>query len=130
MLPGSYDLLDAQMSEEGRLAASSFLVRLQASVNANDLTSVAAMIRYPLRVDGKVTVQSPEDFVRLSQRIITAPVRAAILGQTPESLVLTSEGIVLGNGSVWLDSRCSLAVFNSECHDDGIQIIAIDGGTK
>jgi hypothetical protein len=130
VLPSSGDLLIAPLSPEGKVVASNFLQRLQAGVRNNDMPAIASAVRYPLMVNGRPYIYTRDDFLNYTSRLITPEVKAAILEQRPEALVLTSEGILLGNGVVWLDSHCSLSKFDSDCRDEGIQIIAINTGTK
>lgn len=85
-------------------SARAFLTQLQAAAQSNNKEEIAGMISYPLLIlrDGKRTrISRKEAFLANYDRILTAPVRDAILHQTPQCLFGNSSGAMVGSGEVW-----------------------------
>jgi hypothetical protein len=84
--------------------ASDFLAGLQRAVTANDRDAVAALVHYPLRVNGVKGVRwvsSRRDFERHYPAILTPRVRAAIARQRGVCLFANWQGVMIGDGEVW-----------------------------
>jgi hypothetical protein len=90
----------------------------QHAVAAGHKEDVAAFVRYPIRVviDGrKTTIRSARDFVQHYEAIMTPDIVAAVTAQKYGDLLINSQGIMFGNGEVWIngichDRRCSVSV--------------------
>jgi hypothetical protein len=124
--PAVTDLLIFPMSPERKTAATLFLEKLQAAVKQGDMVQVATMIRYPLLLKGRSSVDSPAQFIDGAAAILGPKARGDILRQSPNDLVDTSEGIMLDSGAVWLDRDCAPTKPESDCGDSGFRIIAIN----
>jgi hypothetical protein len=97
------------------------LLALQRAVAKHDVAAVAALIRYPLRVNpGKrpFTVKSPKAFIARYDEIITPDVTSAIFKQKYENLFANSEGVMIGDGEVWITSSC----LDKNCRQTDIKV--------
>ncbi|MEN5060796.1 hypothetical protein [Luteimonas sp. TWI1416] len=97
---------------------------LQKGVAAHDAKAVAALPIYPLRV--KVAGQEREiadaaAFEREYDRIITADIARAVVAQTFDALFVNAQGVMLGNGQVWIGSVCA----DAACAHPQVGIVAI-----
>lgn len=93
--------------------------RLQMDVAQGNHAKVAAFVAYPLHVytgGKKQTVANAQAFVRHYDAIMTTKVKAAIATQQVNQLFVNSEGVMVGNGEVWLTqsvhSTCSIITIN------------------
>ena len=84
---------------------------LQAALTANDRGKVADLVLYPLRVNGwlgdaagKTTVQfsTPPEVVENFDDIFTSQIKEAIIKQKAEKMFVNWQGVMVGNGEVWL----------------------------
>lgn len=74
------------------------------AVRADDRATVAASIRYPIRVmlDGKpVRLKGPEDLLSRYEAIFTPAYREAISKGLPRNMFVRDEGAMLGSGEAW-----------------------------
>lgn len=84
-----------------------FVKQLQRAVKNRDQTWVADHILYPLTVsiDGKpAVIKTRKAFLENYDAIINRDVKWAILNQDLDNIFKSSEGIMLGNGEVWIKS--------------------------
>lgn len=84
--------------------------RLQAAVAAHDRAAVAALVRYPIEVGRgrtRATVAAPAEFVARYDRIITPAIAAVIAQQQWDTLFVNAQGVMLGDGQVWLAATCA-----------------------
>ena len=83
-----------------------FLARLKQALAAGDRAAVAAMVNYPLHVyaPGRdPTIYYDATTLRAGfARIFTPEVTAAIAAATPGSLFVRDQGLMIGNGQVWM----------------------------
>lgn len=82
---------------------------LQRGVAANDRAAVAALMRYPVRVsmDGKTAkVANAAAFQRDYDRIVTPALAKLIAEQKFDTLFVNWQGVMLGQGEVWLTGIC------------------------
>lgn len=86
----------------------STFVALQKAVAAGDKDAVAQMILYPLEgaIDGKQTIQDAGQFVRDYDKIVTPAIADAIARQKFADAMVNKNGIMFGNGQVWLTGIC------------------------
>lgn len=83
--------------------------QLQQGVASGDHAAVSKLMRYPLRVDvagGKREVADAAAFQREYDRIVTAPVARAIAAQSFATVFVNQQGVMIGNGQVWLNGEC------------------------
>ena len=83
-----------------------FLARLKQVVAAGDSAAVAAMIHYPLHVYApgrRPTIYHDVGTLRAGYaRVFTPEVTAAIAAATPRNLFVHDQGVMIGNGQVWI----------------------------
>lgn len=83
----------------------SFLESLKKSVEAEDKVYLSNVARYPLRYfenKKRKSVNGPAQFVKKYKAIFTDKVKHTIENQQYQDLFVDSEGIMLGNGEVWI----------------------------
>ena len=97
------------------------LTELQASVAKHNTAAVAALVHYPIKVDpGKhpITIKSPKTFIKDYDNIITHDISDVILKQKYEALFVNSQGVMLGDGEVWITGFC----LDKTCKNSEIKI--------
>jgi len=97
------------------------LTELQQSVAKHNTAAVAALVHYPIKVNpGKhpITIKSPKAFVKDYDRIITNDISDVILKQKYEALFVNSQGVMLGDGEVWITGFC----LDKNCKNSDIKI--------
>lgn len=85
---------------------------LQTAVAADDATAVAEMIAYPFRVtaDGEEYLfDGPEGVVEHYDNIVTDEIKQAVAVQDYETLFANQDGVMIGDGQVWLTGICAEA---------------------
>ncbi len=85
------------------------LEELQDAVIAEDAETIAQHALYPLAVndsDGNYDVADVDEFLDSFDIIFTPETQQALLDQTAGDLIVTSEGIGVGNGAIWLTNVC------------------------
>lgn len=100
---GGSSTVDAMGPETAKLSRE-FLARLQSAVRANDKRQIAGMISYPLlviRSGRRSRIQQRNTFLANYDQIFSAPIRHAILQQSPQCLFGNDRGAMVGNGEVW-----------------------------
>ena len=97
---------------------------LQKGVAAHDAKAVAALPIYPLHINvagQKREIADAATFEREYDRIITADIAQAVTAQTFDTLFVNAQGVMLGNGQVWIGSVCA----DATCADPQVGITAI-----
>jgi hypothetical protein len=82
---------------------------LQDAVTIGDAAAIAEYGLYPLAVndsDGNYEIIDASDFVDSFDIAFTAETQQAVLDQDPDDLIVTSEGVGLGNGALWITNVC------------------------
>ncbi len=82
---------------------------LQDAVVAGDAETIAQAAFYPLAVndaDGNYDIVNEQDFIDSFDTAFTAETQQALLDQTSGDLIVTSEGVGVGNGAIWLTNVC------------------------
>jgi len=96
----------------------------QQAVTDGNKADVAAFIRYPIPVEiggRKREIRSPEAFERAYDAIMTPDVVDAVKAQKYGELFVNYQGIMFGNGQVWLDGVC----LDRKCRHFVVQVITI-----
>jgi hypothetical protein len=96
----------------------------QHAVATGSKEDVAAFIRYPIKVtiDGQTKViRSPDAFVKQYDRIMTPDIVKAVKDQTYGDLFVNDQGVMFGNGQVWLDAVC----IGSKCRQSVVQVVTL-----
>ena len=97
---------------------------LQQGIAGDDRAAVAALMRYPLRVDtggNKREVPDAASFQRDYERIVTAPVARAISAQSFETVFANQQGVMIGNGQAWLNGTC----LDTACSRTEVKVVAL-----
>ncbi|MDR3473886.1 MAG: hypothetical protein P4M09_19690 [Devosia sp.] len=96
----------------------------QQAVSDGNEADVAAFVRYPIVVEvngGKQTIKSPEAFERAYAAIMTPDIVDAVKSQQYGDLFVNYQGIMFGNGQVWLNGVC----LDRKCRHFVVQVITI-----
>lgn len=84
-----------------------FLARLKQALAADDRAAVAAMVSYPLHVyapgRGLTTYRDAATLRAGYAWVFTPEVTAAVATATPDSLFARDQGVMIGNGQVWIN---------------------------
>jgi hypothetical protein len=97
------------------------LVTLQQAVAQHDAATVASLVHYPIKVNpGKhpITIKNPKAFIKDYDRIITHDISDVILKQKYDALFANSQGVMLGDGEVWITGFC----LDKNCRNSDIKI--------
>ncbi|ARQ10833.1 hypothetical protein NXC12_CH02829 [Rhizobium etli] len=101
------------------------LRQLVAAMRSGDAETVAGLAEYPLtvKVNGETyDVENAEDFVENFDDLVTPETRRAVGRQQYQDLFVSSEGVMLANGAVWMGAVCD----DNACDDSHWAIIAIN----
>lgn len=99
--------LDMLFGDHARFEAA--FEALQGAVKAHDAATVASLVKYPFRTEiaGKIKVlHNDTEFVQNYDAIFSPEITAAVLGQSYAELFANGDGVMLGNGQVWLGPIC------------------------
>jgi hypothetical protein len=103
-----------------------FLPKLQAAFEQKDRRAIIKLVGLPLRVNfkgGPQVYRDTRSVERDFDRIFTARVTDAVLGQRPDALFVRDQGAMVGNGELWFRETCP----RSECsHPGPVRIVAVN----
>jgi hypothetical protein len=105
-----------------------FFTDLKRAVSAGDKKAVAAMVDYPITVSigGKdVKIKSGKDFVSHYDHIFSDKIVTAVEKQTYAALFANDQGIMIGDGEIWIDGIC----LDHDCQKQAVKIITINSDT-
>lgn len=96
---------------------------LQDAVKNNDKLVVANMVSYPFKtkLNNAKTIQNAEAFVQDYDKILTPEIKDVILRQKYEDVFTNQDGLMFGDGEVWLSSVCS----DEACENSTVFVTAI-----
>ncbi len=97
---------------------------LQQGIAAQDRVAVAALMRYPLRVetDGRVRdIADADAFQRAYDTIIIPSVANAVAAQSFDMVFANWQGVMIGNGQVWLNGQCE----DVACTRSDVKVVTI-----
>lgn len=97
---------------------------LKQGVAGNDRAAVARLVRYPLKVtiDGETQqIADAAAFQRQYASIVTAPIARAIAAQSFDNVFANWQGVMIGNGQVWLNGQCQ----DPACQRSEVRIVTI-----
>ena len=84
-----------------------FVVRLKQAVATGDRAGVAAMVNYPLRVNSSggrsMTYRNAAALRASYARVFTPEVKAAVAAAKADDLFSRDQGVMIGNGEVWMN---------------------------
>jgi hypothetical protein len=109
------------LSVGNHVKVQTLLTDLQRSVSQHNAAAVAALVHYPIKVNpGKrpITIKNPKEFIKDYDRIITADIAAAIYKQKYDALFVNSQGVMIGDGEIWITGFC----LDKNCKNSDIKI--------
>jgi hypothetical protein len=94
----------AGATEEDVPARERFVRELQQALRGNDKTWLADHVRYPLRYYGRKDslIRDRSAFMRRYSSIFSDRLKSIVLAQDPSSLFENWQGIMIGNGQIWI----------------------------
>ncbi|MBB5316509.1 hypothetical protein [Tunturibacter empetritectus] len=117
------------LSVGSHVKVQQLLFNLQQAVAKHNPAAVAALVHYPIKVNpGKrpITIKSPKAFIKDYDRIITSDISSVILKQKYDALFVNSQGVMLGDGEVWITGFC----LDKNCKNSDIKIGTIQDTTN
>ena len=99
--------IDSSLGDHARYETT--IKALQQAVIDGHKQDVAAFVRYPIVVtigNRKRTITSAAAFVKAYDSIMTPDIVAAVKGQKYEDLFVNYQGVMFGNGEVWINGIC------------------------
>ena len=109
------------LSVGNHVKVQTLLTDLQRSVSQHNAAAVAALVHYPIKVNpGKhpITIKNPKAFIKDYDGIITPDIAAAIYKQKYDALFVNSQGVMIGDGEVWITGFC----LDKNCKNSDIKI--------
>lgn len=97
---------------------------IQTAVADDDGAGLAEWVGYPIdvKLDGKeLTIAGTAEFEEQYDSIVTDEIRAAIVDQQWQDLFANYQGVMFGDGQVWLNGICK----DDKCAEFDVKIIAI-----
>jgi hypothetical protein len=86
-----------------------FVARLKQSVATNKRAAVATMVSYPLKVNASggqsVTYRNAAALSANYTQVFTPEVKAAIAAAKADDLFSRDQGVMIGNGEIWMNER-------------------------
>ncbi|MFV1848102.1 hypothetical protein ACNJRW_18095 [Stenotrophomonas maltophilia] len=78
----------------------------KAAVVGGDRAAVVEEVRFPLNIAGGKKISGPGEFQRNYEKIITPAVVKAMSGQDFGKVFVNQQGVMIGDGQVWLTGEC------------------------
>lgn len=97
---------------------------IQKAVTDEDAAAFAEWVSYPIKVtaDGEeMSISTAEQFAEHYDNILTEEIQGAILDQKWADLFVNYQGIMFGNGQVWLNGICK----DDACAEFDVKVITI-----
>jgi hypothetical protein len=117
------------LSVGSHVKVQQLLFNLQQAVAKHNPAAVAALVHYPIKVNpGKkpFVVKNEKAFIKDYDRIITHDIQDAIFKQKYDALFVNSQGVMLGDGEVWITGFC----LDKNCKSSDIKIGTIQDTTN
>lgn len=105
------------------------ITALQDGVEAHDADAVAELVSYPISVavnGKKMVIKSPKAFVTHYDAIMTPEITEAVTDQDYGDLMVNSQGIMFGDGQVWINGICK----DDACDKFDAKVITIQAGSQ
>lgn len=93
----------------------------QKAVNGGDRAAVVEEVRFPLNIANGAKITGPGEFQRNYERILTPAVRKAIAAQKFEEVMVNQQGVMIGDGQVWLNGTC----LDQACSRTEVKVVTI-----
>jgi hypothetical protein len=116
------DTIDNLLGDHSKFEEA--FVAVQAAVADHDPESFAAWVAYPIGVNiggEDVVVETPEALVELYDQFMTGEMTAAVVEQRYEDVVVNYQGLMFGDGQVWINGVC----IDDECSDFDVRVVTI-----
>ncbi len=98
----------APITQEKMQEAETFLLILKTRVLSGDDTGIAEMVHYPIDVSGsgQMKIMNADEFVKNYDSIFNEKILAVLTDTEDASLILLPDGILIGNGEIWINLYC------------------------
>lgn len=93
----------------------------QKAVNGGDRAAVVEEVRFPLNIANGAKITGPGEFQRNYERILTPAVRKAIAAQKFDDVMVNQQGVMIGDGQVWLNGSC----LDQACSRTEVKVVTI-----
>jgi len=93
----------------------------QKAVNGGDHAAVVEEVRFPLNIANGAKITGPGEFQRNYERILTPAVRKAIAAQKFDDVMVNQQGVMIGDGQVWLNGTC----LDQACSRTEVKVVTI-----
>lgn len=93
----------------------------QKAVNGGDRAAVVEEVRFPLNIANGAKITGPGEFQRNYERILTPAVRKAIAAQKFDDVMVNQQGVMIGDGQVWLNGSC----LDQGCSRTEVKVVTI-----
>ncbi|MCS4281640.1 hypothetical protein [Stenotrophomonas rhizophila] len=93
----------------------------QKAVNGGDRAAVVEEVRFPLNIANGAKITGPGEFQRNYERILTPAVRKAIAAQKFDDVMVNQQGVMIGDGQVWLNGTC----LDQACSRTEVKVVTI-----
>jgi hypothetical protein len=93
----------------------------QKAVNGGDRAAVVEEVRFPLNIANGAKITGPGEFQRNYERILTPAVRKAIAAQKFDDVMVNQQGVMIGDGLVWLNGTC----LDAACSRTEVKVVTI-----
>jgi len=93
----------------------------QKAVNGGDRAAVVEEVRFPLNIANGARITGPGEFQRNYERILTPAVRKAIAAQKFDDVMVNQQGVMIGDGQVWLNGTC----LDKACSRTEVKVVTI-----
>ncbi|MGL4692790.1 MAG: hypothetical protein ACRCWE_11785 [Stenotrophomonas maltophilia] len=93
----------------------------QKAVNGGDRAAVVEEVRFPLNIANGAKITGPGEFQRNYERILTPAVRKAIAAQKFDDVMVNQQGVMIGDGQVWLNGAC----LDQACSRTEVKVVTI-----
>ena len=93
----------------------------QKAVNGGDRAAVVEEVRFPLNIANGAKISGPGEFQRNYERILTPALRKAIAAQKFDDVMVNQQGVMIGDGQVWLNGTC----LDAACSRTEVKVVTI-----
>lgn len=106
------------------IAYERVILATQKAIAAHDAAAVAALVRYPIKVQIKghpKTITNPTAFIAEYDQIVTPAIASVVSRQAYADLFVRDQGVMFGSGEVWIGADC----LDRACTAKDVKIITI-----
>ena len=106
-----------------------FFTQLKGAILESNITTVAGMVHYPLRVRSNkktLVINNVPEFRQNYKKIINQDVIQSIKDQSFESLTVNNAGVLVGQGKIWFSGICNDARDKNDCEIVDVKVISIN----